>query len=834
MSRQYIFCRAKKMISGSKGQDLGQGPKKGRRPLVLLLVILALIFALHPGCKRAQQIPSLKRGENFNLLLITIDSLRVDRIGAYGSRNAQTPNIDRLAENGLTFKSCYAAVPLSLPSHCTIFTGREPFAHGVHNDGTDFLPESEQTWAEVMKNHGFETYGLVSSYLLHSKFGLKQGFDTYDDSLDYGSIIHSVRTSIAADRVHARFQSWLENRTLNKFFAWVHFSDPRAPYEPPPEYAKMFENDPYSGEVALVDHYVGEIVRTLETKKVLDRTVVVIAGSHGESLHEHREWGHGLFCYEPTLKVPLIIYNPAVFKEKLVIPSRVRLLDLMPSLLQLFNLEIPAGIQGKSFLHLLSKKNRDRRIDQPVYFESLSGSREMRFAPLTGLISENYKYISLPEAELYDLKADPAETENLVSTKSDVAIRIDTDLRRSIEQHSGKRQEALGKSEQSREDHRVIDPKKGIDVIERMIEVERLIYSEKWSEAEKELQGIRSDFKDWKLPQFYDYQYLVDKKKNDPRRIEETLRQAAEKHPESDRFKLSLAQLLTSTGRLSEAEKIYVEELARNPGLSQANILLGTIYQKTGRVAQALSCLEKALGREPQNVRLQLEVASRLAELGKNEKPLEILKNLLKNRSLAADPAGGDIQADIGGLLMKIGEFEMANTWLLDLVANGKGNSMVWTQIGLGYLNKRNLEKARESLEKALSMDPHNALALSSMGTFHLSLFRRQKQKDDLEKAITYYTQAREASPELVSAINGLGVAFRFAGDLEQAISCWKQVLDIDPGFTDTYFNLGITLIETGRKQEALKVLNMCREKYSDRLSEKERQQLDSLISEIK
>jgi arylsulfatase A-like enzyme/tetratricopeptide (TPR) repeat protein len=822
------------MISGSKGQDLGQGQKMFRRPLVLLLVILALIITLHPGCKRARKIPGLKRGENFNLFLITIDSLRIDRIGAYGSRNAQTPNIDRLAEKGLMFKNCYAAVPLSLPSHCTIFTGKEPFVHGIRSDDSDVLPESEQTWTEVMKNQGFVTYGLVSSYLLHSKFGLNQGFDTYDDSLDYGSIIHNVGTSIAADRVYARFQSWLENGTLNKFFAWVHFSDPQAPYEPPPEYAKMFENDPYGGEVALVDHYVGEIVRILEAKKLLDRTVVVIAGSHGESLHEHREWGHGLFCYEPTLKVPLIIWNPAVFKEKLVIPSRIRLLDLMPSLLQLFNLESPAGIQGKSFLHLLSKKNRDRQIDQPVFFESLFGSREMGFAPLTGLINENYKYISLPEAELYDLKADPAETKNLILTKSDVAQRMEMEVRHYFEQPPGKKQEVPGKVEPGPEGNRAADPKKGIEAIERMIEMERLIYSEKWSDAEKELQGIRSDFNGWTLPQLYDDQHLIDKKKNDPRKIEETLRQASEKYPESARFKLALAQFFVSRGRLGEAEKIYTEGLAGNPRLSQANILLGTIYQKTGRTAQALSCLEKALDQEPQNIRLRLEVAARFADLGNKEKSLEILKNLLKNRSLTADPAGPDIQAEIGGLLIKIGEFEMANTWLLDLVANDKGNSMVWTQIGLGYFNRGNLEKARESLEKALALDSHNALALSSLGTFHLTLFRLQKQKDDLEKAITYYTRAKEASPELASALNGLGVAFRYAGDLERAISCWKQALDLDPGFTNAYFNLGISLIESGRKQEALRYLKMCKERYSDRLSEKERQQLDSLIFEIK
>jgi arylsulfatase A-like enzyme/Tfp pilus assembly protein PilF len=882
------------MIPSSKERDLGQEQKTNPHPLISRLAILTLIFTLHSGCKKGDKIPSLKQSENFNLLLITVDSLRADRIGVYGFRNARTPNIDRLAENGLMFKNCYAPVPLSLPSHCTIFTGREPPAHGVRNNGADFLPDSEQTWAEVMKNNGFETYALVSSYLLHSKFGLKQGFDAFDDSLDYGSIINTVRTAIAADQVFARFRSWLERRTPNKFFAWVHFSDPRAPVAAPPEYAGMFENDPYSGKVALVDHYIGEMVHALEAKKLMDRTVVVIAGSHGEALHEHREWGAGLFCYEPTLKVPLIIHNPAAFGESRVMASRVRLLDLMPSLLQLFNLESPVGVQGISFLPLLSKKNRGRQIDQPVYFESLSGFQEMGFTPLTGLISENYKYISLPEAELYDLKTDPAEKENLVLTKSELAQKMNAALGLTIENLQGKKQEAPGQAELSRQEKpavkgrafgsplargsyprastaevdprakpgaltrdvntrlstaeadpqtkpgapaaapAAVDPKKGIDAVERMLEVERLIYSEEWSGAEKELQGIRSDYPDWRLPQVVDYQYLLDKKKNDPGKIIETLRQAVEKYPEKDRFKLSLAQMFTSAGRLGEAEKICVEALAGNPRLTQAYILLGTIYRKNGTAAQVLSCLEKALEQEPQNARLQLEYAARLAELGEKEKSLDILKNLLKNRSLTADPAGADIQADIGGLLIKNGEFEMANTLLLDLVANGQGNSLVWTQIGLGYFNKGNLEKARESLEKAVSLDPRNALALSGMGTYHLSLFRRQKQKVDLEKAITYYTQAKTASPEFVSAINGLGAAFRYAGDPERAIACWEQVLDIDPGFTDIYFNLGITLIETGRRQEALKYLNTCKEKYSDRLSEKERQQLDSLISEIK
>ena len=797
--------------------------------------LLAVTLMFNPGCKKEHQIPRLKKNETYNLLLVTIDSLRPDHIGAFGSRSARTPNLDRLAENGIMFRNCYTPVPLTLPSHCTIFTGREPTAHQVHNNGTDCLSESEQTWAEVMKNHNYETYALVSSYLLHSKFGLKQGFDTFDDSLDSKQIINTNNTSVAADRIFARFQSWLEQRSPQKFFAWVNFSDLRAVHELPQEYAKTFENDPYSARVAYVDHYMGEIGQALESKKLMDRTVIVIVGSHGEAFYEHREWGHGLFGYEETLKVPLIIYNPAVFAKTMVIEPRIRLLDLMPSLLELFKMECPAGIQGKSFWPLLPKKNQKRETELPVYFESLYGFEEMDFAPLTGIIDDDFKFISLPEAELYDLKTDPAETDNLALKKNDLAGKMNTLLKDYINNHSEGKAASLQTANKSRkEESQALDPKKGIAAIDRMLKTEPLIYSGKLDEAEKDLLGIRRDYKDWKLPKVFDYLYLVYNKKNDPRKIAETLKQAIEKYPEISRFGITLAQILSNAGRLGEAEKICVEELARDPRLSQAHILLGKIYQKKGEAGLALSHLEEALKQEPLNAALQVEHASQLAELGEKDKSFEIIKNLLKNGSLVADPESADIKADIAGVLLKIGEAEMANTLLLDIAAEGKGNSMVWTQIGLGYFNKGNLEKTKESLEKALSLDEHNALALSSLGTYHLSLFRQQKQKDNLEKAVAYYTRAREASPQMVAAINGLGVASRYAGDNEKAIAYWKQALKIDPGFINTYFNLGITLIETGRRQEALQYLSICREKYSDRLREQEKQQLEALISETK
>jgi Flp pilus assembly protein TadD len=209
-----------------------------------------------------------------------------------------------------------------------------------------------------------------------------------------------------------------------------------------------------------------------------------------------------------------------------------------------------------------------------------------------------------------------------------------------------------------------------------------------------------------------------------------------------------------------------------------------------------------------------------------------ILETLAGDASLAADPDGAPLRSDIAALLIKIGEGEMANALLLDIVSSGHGDGKTWTQVGLGYLEKGNVPQAAESLEKALSLEPNNALALSGMGTVHLTLFRGRGERGDLERAIAFYTKAKEASPGLVAAWNGLGVAWSYAGDPEQAVAHWRQALLVDPGFTNTYFNLGITLLQSGRTEEARAILSACLEKHSAKLSEGEMRQLRALLEE--
>jgi arylsulfatase A-like enzyme len=226
-----------------------------------------------------------------NLVLITIDTLRADRLGAYGDRAAATPVIDGLARAGVRFANCYSSVTLTLPSHATLFTGRYPFAHGVRVNGIHYLPDAEHTLAESFQIRGYETFAAISSAVVNRKFGLAQGFDTYDDSLGSGDLFTAFEGQITADRVVDKFERWLGSRDAGPFFAWIHFYDPHLPYEPPLEERRKVNDDPYRGEIAFVDTQIGRIRAQLAKQGLNEETTLIITSDHGEAFGEHVEEG---------------------------------------------------------------------------------------------------------------------------------------------------------------------------------------------------------------------------------------------------------------------------------------------------------------------------------------------------------------------------------------------------------------------------------------------------------------------------------------------------------------------------------------------------------------
>ncbi len=618
--------------------------KKKLLVIVLLLLVVSGLFVL------------LRRGGTgpaWNVLIITLDTTRADHIGAYGYKTAQTPNIDLLAGQGIRFENGYAAVPLTLPSHASLFTGRYPIANNVRNNGSYFLPENEVTLAEVLRDRGYDTRAVIASFVLLSKFGVNQGFSLYDDSLDTHEMIRNYKSEIPAELVHEKFSAWL-GQNNKPFFYWLHFYDPHTPYRPPLEFAKRFPKGSkglYDGEIAYTDVWVGRVIQDLRRRGLLERTLVIIAADHGEAFGEHVEQGHGIFCYEEALKVPLIFYAPKLFGKARTTAARVGLVDVMPTVLDLLGFEIPRAVQGRSFLSLL--KGGSEKEERTFYFESLYGREEMNWAPLTGLLHKDYKYISLPDAELYDLGVDRNEKQNLLLRKNIVARDMDKRLARFIADHSQssgetKRELSAGDKEQlqalgyisafSSQAATAIDPKQGVLIDARLKEISQLLSQKKTAAAESGLQQLLAENPGLKMPHVFNLQYKIFMSKRNFNAALNILKQAIDTFPDVENFKQTLALALFDMKIYDKAESRCREILAKNPRNTRATILLGEIREKQDRPAAAAEYFAKALDLEPQNVSLRIKYAELLITIKKYDQAVQAYKQLLENEEASGQP----------------------------------------------------------------------------------------------------------------------------------------------------------------------------------------------------
>jgi len=362
-----------------------------------------------------------------NVLLITLDTTRADRIGAYGYQKGSTPNLDAAAEKGITFENAFSQVPLTLPSHCSILTGTTIPYHKVRTNGNYFLPNEPDTLAEILKRENYTTSAFIASFTLDARFGLNQGFDVYNDEVtNFGDPIKSHKSERSAELVFKDFAQWFETNSDQPFFSWVHFYDPHIVYAPPEPYLSRFKENPYDGEIAYMDEYVGKIIALLKSKNILKNTLVVIVGDHGEAFGEHGEYGHQIFCYEENLRVPFIILGPRLPRQKRISP-RVDVMDVMPTILEYLDIpqtDINHNIQGMSLMPLIKGKNKKDLIQRSFYFESKFSFDALGCAEIKGWVENDYKFFDLPKPELYHLKTDPNEKENMYLKKNLLAKKM--------------------------------------------------------------------------------------------------------------------------------------------------------------------------------------------------------------------------------------------------------------------------------------------------------------------------------------------------------------------------------------------------------------------------
>jgi tetratricopeptide (TPR) repeat protein len=527
----------------------------------------------------------------------------------------------------------------------------------------------------------------------------------------------------------------------------------------------------------------------------------------------------------------------------------VGLVDVLPTILEMYRLQPPAEVQGLSFAPLLTSDRETAARDAGRYFESMQGMEEMNWAPLTGILRGSFKYISLPEPELYDLQIDPGERQNLYLKKNNLAKKLNLELhdqlgrirnpiqatRRHLSNQDQENLRALGylaSSGNTPKSGPAEDPKRGIVILNRLGKVERDIRDKNFAVAEQKLAALRSEGIHEKLPQFYDRLYDLNRARNDSGAADPMLREAIARFPEVSRFKMLLASLLKTQGRSAEAEGIARQLLAQDPLSTQAHVMLGEIFRSHGLASRALDHFRQASILEPRNAKLRIELANLQLAAGQPGSALATLRALLSERWLKEMQGGAEARREAAKLLMKLGESAIAEELLAELVRENGADPAIWTQLGLAQLERGQGTQAAQSFQQALRLGAKQPLALSGFGTLHLTLFRQNKNHESLRLAADFFSRALQEDPKLVTAVNGLGVVHLYSGDIPQAIAELQTVIRLDPTFFNAYFNLAIAQLSIGKRSEARRTLSILKEKYPDRLSAGERSQLTALLRE--
>lgn len=353
------------------------------------------------------------------VILISIDTLRADHLAAYGYTKGRTPNIDALVRDSVVFERAYAHAPQTLPSHTSILTGQLPFEHGVRDNIGFNVKADAVTMASLFRTKGYGAGGFVSAYVLRPETGIGKGFDVYNADLPVGGLDRPIAqvTRPAVDTARAAL-TWLGTHVDPKVFMFVHFYEPHRPYEPPDRFKDL---DPYDGEIATADESVGTILAELRRRGWYDSATIALVADHGEGLGDHGEEEHGLFLYEPTIHVPFIIKTPNQKGAGSRVKAPVQHIDLLPTFAKLAGFAVPSGLRGRNLSALWSAGTLE---PQGIYSEALMSRYHFGWSELTSLTDERYKFIRAPKSELYDLERDRAETQNLLTDRTQVATAM--------------------------------------------------------------------------------------------------------------------------------------------------------------------------------------------------------------------------------------------------------------------------------------------------------------------------------------------------------------------------------------------------------------------------
>jgi choline-sulfatase len=641
---------------------------------------ILLFWLLLAASAFGRDVPQGTKTSPPDVFLITIDTLRADHVHCYGYDRVQTPALDALAKDGARFNQAFTPSPITNTSHTTILTGLLPSSHGV----TDFaipLPTSHATWAEWLKKSGYHTAAFIGAVILDSKTlapGLDRGFDFYDN---FPAHPHSKSRWGRVERrgmdVVERAETWLNSHHSGPHFVWVHLYDPHDPYEPPAPYSQIYKAHLYDGEIAYADSALGKFIGYLKEQGWYQNSVTVVVGDHGEGLGEHNEETHGIFLYDSTTRVPLIVKMPGHEQAGKVVDAQVRTTDILPTVLDLVGVPRPERLDGESLkAYLAGTETTDRtafgETDYPLRFG---------WAPLRSVRDQGFKFIEAPRPEFYDLRMDPAEARNVYEPWN-----------ADVQKFRGMLADVKSKLPAGPPSSATV----GTGTLDELRALGYLGPADAGSSNNVPEPSLLPDPKDKILEQNLLHRAMIESEDNRPGEARSALEKVLELNSKSGPALLQIGELELRSGNYSKAAAYLVKAREVRPEDATAAFYQGQALEKSGDLAGARDALETSLKLTPGQFSARLllgEVYLRLKNSQAAEDQFEA--------ALVLQPNSVEAQLDLAKALIASDNFREAVGGLEELTKSHADSSEAWELLAQAYRGLGNEARARLAQNRA-------------------------------------------------------------------------------------------------------------------------------------
>ncbi len=687
----------------------------------------------------------------WNLVLVSVDTLRADHLSSYGATSVRTPHMDRLASEGVLYENVSTVAPTTLPAHASLFTGLTPVAHGVHDNVGFYLDDRSTTLAAHLKGQGYDTSAFVGAFVLDSRFGLDRGFDRYDDDVEGGE--EDIAAGFVAQRRGAEVLesalAWLgsHRETERPFFAFIHFYDPHTPYE---------ASGGYRAEVAYVDSLVGQLLSFLDERDLTERTLVVLTADHGESLGEHGEDTHGLFLYQSTLRIPLVLRYPgAPAGSRISTPAHIT--GVADKILKILRVPpMPGGRPGDG---------------RPFYAETFVPRLHYGWSELRSLTRWPHKLVMAPKPELYDLSKDSEETMNLIEELPDVARALGSELEtmvltvapQNVERETLEKLKSLGYSGSSIPSSGDLpDPKDRLEVYRVLNDPSiQSLRPEDGAAFEKALADLKDVLhREARIPRTYSL----------------------------------YGELLLRAGRAREAAEIFKSLVALEPRSFEGHFGLGVAFQSLGRQEAAIEALGKAVDIDPRNTKPHLRLADIELQRGN---PAATEGWLRRAIAVHEDRVLVDRLAQVLLQSGQSGKTSEARALLEGLAAKAPNDALAAYNLGQLLLVEGSIEEALVELRRAAALAPSDPDVRQAIGSA-LALSGRR------EEAIESFRRAVELAPCFAAAQANLGAAYAELGRLPEAAAALETAVSCDPAYAAGFKNLAAIQLQMGNLDGAI------------------------------